>query len=92
MAALQILGLIAPPCLPAAFLLRGNSLQAAPAGQKAVGTREAIATALRHRSYLMLAAGFFVCGFHVAFLATHLPGVIAVLRPAHRSGPDGRWP
>ena len=25
----------------------------------------------------MLAAGFFVCGFHVAFLATHLPGVIA---------------
>jgi predicted MFS family arabinose efflux permease len=26
----------------------------------------------------MLAAGFFVCGFHVAFLATHLPGVIAL--------------
>jgi predicted MFS family arabinose efflux permease len=25
----------------------------------------------------MLNAGFFVCGFHVAFLATHLPGVIA---------------
>ena len=29
------------------------------------------------RSYLLLAAGFFVCGFHVAFLATHLPGVVA---------------
>jgi predicted MFS family arabinose efflux permease len=26
----------------------------------------------------MLATGFFVCGFHVAFLATHLPGVIAL--------------
>ena len=25
----------------------------------------------------MLSGGFFVCGFHVAFLATHLPGVIA---------------
>src|SRR5437899_5340436 len=25
----------------------------------------------------MLGAGFLVCGFHVAFLATHLPGVIA---------------
>jgi predicted MFS family arabinose efflux permease len=25
----------------------------------------------------MLGGGFFVCGFHVAFLATHLPGVIA---------------
>jgi uncharacterized membrane protein (DUF485 family) len=56
--------------------LRGNSLQAAPAGQKLVGTREAIGTALRTPSYLLLAAGFFVCGFHVAFLATHLPGVV----------------
>jgi len=42
-----------------------------------VSTREAIRGALRNTSYLMLAAGFFVCGFHVAFLATHLPGVIA---------------
>jgi predicted MFS family arabinose efflux permease len=25
----------------------------------------------------MLGAGFFVCGFHVAFLGTHLPGVVA---------------
>jgi MFS family permease len=75
--AMQILGLLVLLCLPAAFLLKGNSLQAAPAGQKVVGTREAIRTALRDPSYLMLSAGFFVCGFHVAFLATHLPGVIA---------------
>ena len=74
--AMQIMGLVVLLCLPAAFLLKGNSLQAAPAGQKVVGTREAIATALRNPSYLMLGAGFFVCGFHVAFLATHLPGVI----------------
>jgi predicted MFS family arabinose efflux permease len=32
---------------------------------------------LRNPSYLTLHAGFFVCGFHVAFLATHLPGVLA---------------
>src|SRR5439155_26067099 len=32
---------------------------------------------LRTPSYLLLAGGFLVCGFHVAFLATHLPGVIA---------------
>jgi predicted MFS family arabinose efflux permease len=75
--ALQVMGLLVLLCLPAAFLLRGNSLQSAPAGQKVVGTREAIRTALRTPSYLLLAAGFFVCGFHVAFLATHLPGVIA---------------
>ena len=75
--AMQVLGLLILVALPAAFLLKGNSLQAAPAGQKAVGTPEAIRTALRHPSYLLLTAGFFVCGFHVAFLATHLPGVIA---------------
>jgi len=75
--AMQVLGLLVLLALPAAFLLRGNSLQSAPPGQKVVGTREAIATALRTPSYLLLGAGFFVCGFHVAFLATHLPGVIA---------------
>jgi predicted MFS family arabinose efflux permease len=75
--AMQIMGLLVLLALPAAFLLKGNSLQSAPAGQKVVGTREAIRTALRNPSYLMLGAGFFVCGFHVAFLATHLPGVIA---------------
>ena len=75
--AMQIMGLLVLLCLPAAFLLKGNSLQSAPAGQKIVGTREAIREAMRNPSYLLLGAGFFVCGFHVAFLATHLPGVIA---------------
>jgi predicted MFS family arabinose efflux permease len=64
--------------LPAAFVLKGNALQAAPAGAKPVGTRAAIGEALRNRNFLLLGAGFFVCGFHVAFLATHLPGVIAL--------------
>ena len=75
--AMQVLGLVVLLALPAAWVLKGNSAQAAPAGAKTVGTREAIATALRNPSYLMLGAGFFVCGFHVAFLGTHLPGVIA---------------
>ena len=75
--AMQVMGLLVLLALPAAFLLKGNSLQSAPAGQKVVGTREAIGTALRNRSYVLLGLGFFVCGFHVAFLATHLPGVIA---------------
>jgi MFS family permease len=30
-------------------------------------------SAMRDRSYLCLHAGFFTCGFHVAFLTTHLP-------------------
>jgi len=72
-----VLGLIVLLALPAAFILKGSPVQEAAAGVRSVGTGEAIATALRNPSYLMLAAGFFVCGFHVAFLATHLPGVIA---------------
>jgi predicted MFS family arabinose efflux permease len=75
--AMQVLGLLVLLALPAAFILKGNSLQSAPAGQKVVGTKEAIKTAFANRSYLLLGAGFFVCGFHVAFLATHMPGVIA---------------
>ena len=34
--------------------------------------------AFKTPSYIYLVAGFFVCGFHVAFIATHMPGVIQV--------------
>jgi hypothetical protein len=30
--------------------------------------------AVRDRSYWCLHAGFFTCGFHIAFLVTHMPG------------------
>ena len=35
--------------------------------------REALSEAFAHRSYLLLVAGFFVCGFQLAFITTHLP-------------------
>lgn len=38
--------------------------------------REALGEAFVYRSYLLLTAGFFVCGFHVAFITTHLPPYI----------------
>lgn len=75
--AMQVLGLLVLLALPAALVLKGNALQGAPVGQKRLTAREAISEALRLPSFLMLCAGFLVCGFHVAFLATHLPGVIA---------------
>ena len=34
--------------------------------------------AFKTPSYIYLVTGFFVCGFHVAFIATHMPGVIQV--------------
>jgi MFS family permease len=35
--------------------------------------RAQVKRALRDRSYLLLHAGFFTCGVHIAFLVTHLP-------------------
>jgi len=43
-----------------------------------MGLREQLRVALRDRSYWCLHAGFFTCGFHVAFLITHLPGEVAL--------------
>ena len=40
------------------------------------GLGRAIGTAFADRSYLLLHAGFFTCGFHIAFLVTHLPGEV----------------
>jgi predicted MFS family arabinose efflux permease len=33
-------------------------------------------TALRDPSFWYVTAGFFVCGFHISFLTTHMPGVL----------------
>lgn len=38
---------------------------------------EAFREALAHKGFLLLTAGFFVCGFHVVFVATHLPAFLA---------------
>ncbi|MBS0436494.1 MAG: MFS transporter [Proteobacteria bacterium] len=78
--ALQSLAAITLLALPAAWVLRGHSNAPTTTGAAAAkkeGTREAVSRALADPSYRLLAAGFFVCGFHVAFLATHLPGVVA---------------
>ena len=39
--------------------------------------RQAIGGAFGHRSYVMLVAGFFVCGFQLAFITVHLPPYLA---------------
>ena len=67
--------------LPAAWVLRGNArVSAAPQAAAPVRrdtTCQAVARALGDPNFRLLAGGFFVCGFHVAFIATHLPGVVA---------------
>jgi MFS family permease len=39
-------------------------------------TFEALAEAFKHKGYMLLVAGFFVCGFQITLIATHIPGYI----------------
>lgn len=63
--------------LPLALLLRRSESSAphasAGAAVQHLTLREQLREAARNPSYLYLHAGFFTCGFHVAFLVTHLP-------------------
>ncbi len=77
--ALSALGAMALATLPLAWVLRGKP-EAGHAEQKLVTEktmRHAVRDAVRDPSFVYLTTGFFVCGFHVAFIATHLPGVVA---------------
>jgi MFS family permease len=49
---------------------QGSSVAAGAADES---FRDVLARAFGHRSYLLLVAGFFVCGFHLAFITIHLP-------------------
>ena len=40
-------------------------------------SREALSEAFGSRSYVLLVVGYFVCGFHVAFVGGHLPAYIS---------------
>lgn len=73
-------GQASPPASGAEPASAAAPLAAASAATAAGGIslRSQLAIALKDRSYLLLHAGFFTCGFHIAFLVTHLPGEIAL--------------
>ena len=54
------------------FVVRGKP-QGARAGHRDQSVPEALREAFGHRSYRLLVAGFFVCGFQLAFITVHLP-------------------
>ncbi len=61
-----------------AFFVRGKPAAVpARAGEKDQSIPEALGEAFRHRSYQLLVAGFFVCGFQIAFITVHLPPYLA---------------
>lgn len=60
--------------LPLAFALRGRT--ASPAGQADLRFMQALSRAWGHGSYRLLVIGFFVCGFHLAFINVHMPAYL----------------
>ena len=74
-ASLLVLAATAALILPLAIPLSGRPQLVH--GEAAQGLGEALAEALRHPSFWLLNAGFFVCGFHIVFYATHLPAYVA---------------
>ena len=61
--------------VPLAIMLRDPGRETASAQQLTLGA--ALREALTVPSFGLLTAGFFVCGFHIAFFQTHLPAIVA---------------
>jgi predicted MFS family arabinose efflux permease len=83
MHALWMMAVAALATAPMAWFLRRKPAPPAPASSASAATaapgltmREQLRIALRDRSYWCLHLGFFTCGFHIAFLVTHLPGEV----------------
>ena len=78
----QALAVFAALCsIMAAFALFMNTARgqqaATQSDQPEQTLKQALKEALAHRGYWLIHAGFFVCGFHVMFIATHLPSYLA---------------
>jgi MFS family permease len=72
--ALLWLAAILALALPFTFALRGRSEQST--GQADLRFMQALGRAWGFSSYRLLVAGFFVCGFHLAFINVHMPAYL----------------
>ena len=76
MGAMWALAVLTLATLPMIHKLTRGAPTAHPVTGADVGLRQAIRDAFATPSYGLLHAGFFTCGFHIAFLVTHLPGEV----------------
>lgn len=56
--------------------ISGRAAPATPLDQPTQSFAQALREAASHSGFWLLNAGFFVCGFHVAFIGTHLPAFL----------------
>jgi predicted MFS family arabinose efflux permease len=82
MQAMWTLALITLATLPLAWKLGGGKASSPAPGAVAAPAGPTLGQQLREafadRSYWCLHLGFFTCGFHIAFLVTHLPGEVGL--------------
>ena len=72
--------------LPLAFVISpGVGAMGSAAAAIPQSFRQALGEAFGHGSYVLLVLGFFTCGFHVAFITTHLPPYLV------DKGLDAKW-
>ncbi|WP_434355508.1 MFS transporter [Parasalinivibrio latis] len=77
-AAMQVFAMVCAVMLAfSAFMKTGKNTAATNAVDDAQTLSDALKEAFHHRGYWFIHAGFFVCGFQVMFIATHLPSYIA---------------
>tara|TARA_S200000501_G_scaffold99596_1_gene93058 strand:- start:69 stop:1211 length:1143 start_codon:yes stop_codon:yes gene_type:complete len=72
--ALIILAIMLSLTVPLAYFLRGKTSN--DVKQHAETLSQALNRARKHTGYVLLSAGFFVCGFHVMFVMSHLPSYL----------------
>ncbi|UGQ46420.1 MFS transporter [Massilia endophytica] len=75
LAALVIIAVLLAAAAPLALPLDDSSAARAPAAS-GQSMRAAIGEALSHKGFWLLNAGFFACGFQLAFIAGHLPAYL----------------
>ena len=73
--AMLVLSAVAATMIGFAFGLRDIDAADASAARQTIS--QALREAFAYRSFVLLTVGFFVCGFQVVFIATHLPAFCA---------------
>lgn len=71
-----VAGALAPMALCIPVLRADAAPQAADAQAERLSLTRTVRRAFGHSSYTLLSAGFFVCGFHLAFITAHLPNFV----------------
>ena len=71
---LMLLALLVALVMPLSIFMRGRPEETIISSKQSMGG--ALREAANHSGYVYLTIGFFVCGFHITFVATHLPAYI----------------